>query len=150
MSDINVRKGRLSDKEFIIEAQIAMALETEELQLDREVLESGVQAVFDDPKKGEYFIAELDSTPVGCLLTLTEWSDWRNGNVLWIHSVFVRPESRGKGIYKKMYEHLKKTVTESDLRGLRLYVEKTNHRAQQVYKKLGMSDEHYALFEWLK
>ena len=42
-------------------------------------------------------------------------------------------------------------VRESDqYAGLRLYVDKTNLRAIDVYQKLGMSDEHYHLYEWLK
>ena len=34
--------------------------------------------------------------------------------------------------------------------GLRLYVDKTNTSAQEVYTRLGMSKEHYELYEWLK
>ena len=35
-------------------------------------------------------------------------------------------------------------------KGLRLYVDKTNLTAKQVYRALEMTDEHYQLFEWLK
>ena len=36
------------------------------------------------------------------------------------------------------------------LAGLRLYVEKANHAAHQVYRAMGMSPDHYDLYEWLK
>jgi GNAT superfamily N-acetyltransferase len=108
-------------------------------------------AVLNDSHKGEYFIAELDDEPVGCLLTLPEWSDWRNGTVLWIHSVYVIPPLRGSGVYRQLYLHLKeKVMADQSLRGLRLYVDKTNQKAQTVYAKLGMTKEHYELFEWMK
>jgi len=33
---------------------------------------------------------------------------------------------------------------------VRLYVDKRNAAAQRVYERLGMTREHYDLFEWLK
>jgi hypothetical protein len=42
-------------------------------------------------------------------------------------------------------------VRESDeLVGLRLYVDKSNKDAQSVYQTMGMTGEHYDLYEWLK
>ena len=122
---IEIRRGRRPDAPYIIDFQIRMAKEAEDLTLDRPTVEKGVQAVFDDPHKGAYWIAELDGKVVGCLLTVPEWSDWRNGTVLWIHSVYVIPSARRRGIFRMMYENLKTTVEQSaDLRGLRLYVER--------------------------
>lgn len=149
--DILIRPGLLFDIPVIAESQVKMAWETENLKLDPPTVDKGVAAVFDDPAKGKYWLAEVDGQVVGCLLTVPEWSDWRNGTVLWIHSVYVHPDFRKHGVYKKLYLHLKQMVEESpDLRGLRLYVDKTNERAQKVYEALGMSGEHYHLYEWLK
>jgi RimJ/RimL family protein N-acetyltransferase len=39
---------------------------------------------------------------------------------------------------------------DEDVRGIRLYVDKRNTRAQQVYARLGMNGEHYQVFEWMK
>lgn len=149
--DIKIRPGLLFDVSVIADFQYKMALETENFKLDPSTVEKGVGAVFDDPSKGKYWVAEVNGQVVGCLLTVPEWSDWRNGTVLWIHSVYVVPEFRKNGIYRKLYAHLKSMVEESkDLRGLRLYVDKTNQRAQKVYESLGMSGEHYHLYEWMK
>lgn len=149
--NVQIRPGLLFDIPIIAEFQIKMALESENLKLDPPTVHLGVSAVFDDPSKGKYWLAELNGEVVGCLLTIPEWSDWRNGTVLWIHSVYVRPEHRKNGIFKKLYLHLKQMVEESkDLRGLRLYVDKGNLVAQAVYDSLGMSGEHYHLYEWLK
>lgn len=149
--DILIRPGLLFDIPVIAESQVKMALETENLKLDPATVDKGVSAIFDDPSKGKYWLAEVDGSVVGCLLTVPEWSDWRNGTVLWIHSVYVHPDFRKQGIYKKLYQHLKQMVEESpELRGLRLYVDKGNVKAQKVYEALGMSGEHYHLYEWLK
>ena len=150
--NIKVRPGLLFDIDVIADYQVKMAFETENgLKLDPPTVNLGVTAVMDDPSKGKYWLAEVDGQVVGCLLTVPEWSDWRNGTVLWIHSVYVHPDFRKHGVYKSLYQHLVEMVKESpDLRGLRLYVDKTNTRAQKVYESLGMNQDHYSLYEWMK
>jgi hypothetical protein len=39
---------------------------------------------------------------------------------------------------------------DDSLRGIRLYVDRRNVRAQEVYTRLGMNGEHYQVFEWMK
>jgi GNAT superfamily N-acetyltransferase len=146
-----IRGGRQGDLDAIVEFQILMARETEGLELDRETVVKGVQAVLDDLTKGKYWIAEVSGRSVGGLLTVPEWSDWRNGTVLWIHSLYVVPEMRGQGIFTQLYESLRARVERSpELKGLRLYVDKTNESASKVYERLGMDGEHYRLYEWMK
>ena len=146
-----IREAIREDAGAIVAFQIEMARETEELQLDADLVTKGVQHVFDDASKGIYYVAEKKGQVIASLLTTFEWSDWRNGTILWIQSVYVAPEFRGNGVYKKMYQHIQQLVEKDDqLKGIRLYVDQTNHRAQKVYRKLQMSAEHYQLFEWLK
>jgi ribosomal protein S18 acetylase RimI-like enzyme len=149
---INIREGIASDAVFIARSQVEMAKETEDLILDPATVEKGVGAVFQDPSKGKYFVAIGESGEyLACLLTIPEWSDWRNGTVMWIHSVYVIPAARRLGVYRTMYSHLKQKVeTDPKLRGLRLYVERKNARAQNAYQTLGMTKEHYELYEWMK
>ncbi len=146
-----IRKAIADEAEIIAGFQQAMALETEELELNNQVLIPGVKAVFDDPSKGNYYVAEVDGKVVSSLLTTFEWSDWRNGTVLWIQSVYVRPEFRQQGVYKAMYQHIKSLVeTDNSLKGIRLYAEKANFTAHRVYENSGMNADHYQLYEWLK
>ena len=148
---IEIRKGKLSDTERIVELQVRMAQETEGLGLDKTVVGRGVQGVFQEPARGTYWVAEEKGRVVGVLLAIPEWSDWRNATVLWIHSLYVIPEARGQGVFKKLYLNLEKQVQQSpELAGLRLYVDKQNKSAQEVYEKLGMNKHHYELYEWLK
>ncbi|MFI5391101.1 MAG: GNAT family N-acetyltransferase, partial [Bacteriovoracales bacterium] len=73
------------------------------------------------------------------------------GKVLWIHSVYVLPKYRKTGIFKEMYNYLKEIViAEPKILGLRLYVDNKNQTAQKIYKKLGMENDHYSLYEWIK
>ena len=146
-----VRQATRSDSASIVEFQLSMAWETEELKLNEPTVIKGVAAVFEDPSKGIYYVAETEGKVVGSLLTTFEWSDWRNGTVLWIQSVYVRPEYRKRSIFSKLYKHIQEKVNgNTALRGIRLYADKTNIPAHGVYEHLGMTAEHYQMFEWMK
>lgn len=148
---ITYREGTPDDATPILEFQIAMALETEDVRLEREITGQGVQAVFADPSKGRYFVGEENGRVIASLLITYEWSDWRNGTVWWIQSVYVAPEARGRGVYAGLYQHVKAMVeAEPAIRGIRLYVDNRNKAAQNVYARLGMEGEHYRVFEWMK
>jgi GNAT superfamily N-acetyltransferase len=145
------RDATPADAAEIVDFQIAMATETEDFALDRAICTKGVQAVFADRALGRYFVAETDSKLAASLMITLEWSDWRNGVVWWIQSVYVRPEHRRRGVYAGLYDHVKQ-IAERDrhVRGIRLYVDRRNTSAQEVYRRMGMNGEHYQVFEWMK
>jgi ribosomal protein S18 acetylase RimI-like enzyme len=146
-----VRKATSQDVDFIVDFQLQMASETEGVELKLFVVTKGVSAVLNDSSKGQYYVAEIDGKVVSSLLTTFEWSDWRNGTILWIQSVYVLPKFRRKGVYRNMYSYIKEQVLKNEnLNGIRLYADKSNFAAQKTYKTLGMSPDHYVTFEWLK
>lgn len=152
---IQVREATRADISVIAAYQVAMAFESEGMPLEPETVIKGVNALMDDPGKGIYYVAYEDTsssgTLLGTLLVTREWSDWRNGWVLWIQSVYTIPASRRQGVYTALYTHIRDMVLHDDgLRGIRLYADKSNARAQAVYRRLGMTDEHYTTFEWMK
>lgn len=157
LPSITISKADLPELEFIAQSQVAMARETENLELDIQTVRLGVRRVIESKDQiGFYLVARSGATretasPVGCMLVLTEWSDWRNASVCWIHSLYVLPNGRKKGVFRRFYETLQDEVnTRSDLRGIRLYVDHTNLAAKEIYRKLGMRDDHYQMFEWMK
>lgn len=144
-------KAVQSDAVRIVEFQIAMALETENLQLDRLVCASGVQAVLDNATLGCYYVAVAGGQAVASTLITYEWSDWRNGVVWWIQSVYVVPAARQQGVYGGLYRHLQNLArNDESVRGIRLYVDRRNKAAQEVYTRLRMNGDHYQVFEWMK
>ena len=147
---IIIRKAVPSDTPSIVDFQLRMALETEDMKLVPEIVTKGVDAVFNDLSKGQYYVAEADGMVIASLLITYEWSDWRNCNVWWFQSVYVVPEFRRKGVFRKMYSHIRELAVQQDIAGLRLYVETKNSRAQKTYEALGMSSEHYAFYEWMR
>jgi ribosomal protein S18 acetylase RimI-like enzyme len=107
-------------------------------------------AVFEKPARGEYWVAEENGNVIASLLITYEWSDWRNTNVWWFQSVYVLPDFRRKGVFRSMYNHIKKEGGAQGIAGLRLYVETNNTRAMKTYEALGMTSEHYTMYEWLR
>lgn len=147
---IVVRKASPSDAPVIKGFQQKMAWETEKITLDPDTVTKGVNAVFLDQSRGRYYVAVAEGKVVASLLITYEWSDWRNRNVWWFQSVYVIPEFRRKGVFRKMYSHIRNLAEVQGIAGLRLYVETRNTVARRTYEVLGMSGEHYSFYEWMR
>lgn len=125
-----------------------MASETEDKGLNPTTLQQGVSEVLRNPQKGFYLLAVLSETVVGQLMITYEWSDWRNGYFWWIQSVYVNQGHRKRGVYKALNEEvLNLARLNGGICGIRLYVDKDNTDAQQVYRNLGMSESNYDMYE---
>ncbi len=149
-STILVRHAEPRDQAAVVEFNRLLAFETESKTLDPRVLVLGVIQALSDPDRCRYWVAELEpqGVIVGQAAVTREWSDWRNGWIWWLQSVFVAKPARGRGVFKRLFQQIR-TEAENDPSaiGLRLYVEQQNHRAQQVYQNLGMQPGGYHVYE---
>lgn len=145
---IVVRPATPADRDPIVAFNLAMARETEDKTLDPEIVREGVASLLGDPTKGRYFLAESPGGEVAGQASVTyEWSDWRNGVVWWIQSVYVAPEHRRAGVYSHLHRHIRKAARREGAIGLRLYVERENRGAQEAYRALGMEETAYLMFQ---
>jgi GNAT superfamily N-acetyltransferase len=148
--DFILREGRSGDAGIIAAFNSAMAEETEGKALDPDRIGPGVQNLLEDATKGRYWVAECAGQVIGQLMVTYEWSDWRNGTIWWIQSVYVRPDWRRNGVFRALYRHVESLASETpQVVGLRLYVEENNRRAQQTYAALGMVKPSYLVMEAL-
>ena len=145
--EVKITKGQIEDIEFIAGFQVDMAMESEGTLLDKNTVTKGVSAAMNDEHKGSYYVAKVDGKVVGSLMLTREWSDWNNGWYWWIQSVYVAPEYRRQGIYKSIYQAVCADAKQQNVAQVRLYVDKTNTRGQQVYASLGMQESHYLIYE---
>jgi ribosomal protein S18 acetylase RimI-like enzyme len=146
--EITVRPATPDDIAFLVHGNAQMALETENLSLDMDRLRRGVHAVFDDPSRGFYLIAEVNGTRAGQMMITCEWSDWRNGVFWWIQSVYTVPELRRRGVFHALYAQTTALAQQNgSVCGLRLYVDVHNLHAQATYRRCGMHETAYRLFE---
>ena len=142
-----IRAARESDADVIAQYNIGIAKETESLGLDPATVGRGVRAVLADRAKGTYFVAEVDGRVVGQLMITHEWSDWRDGDIWWVQSVYVHPEHRKLGAFKALYRHAEQQAKAAGAVGIRLYVDAHNVTAQQAYTRLGMQLGNYRVME---
>ena len=145
--EIRTREATVTDAADIVAFQLAMARETEELELDAEVVARGVRAVFDRPSRGRYFVAEDGGEVIASLLITYEWSDWRDGDIWWVQSVYVHPDHRKVGAFKALYRHAEQAARDAGAVGIRLYVDEHNEGAQAAYVRLGMHLSNYKVME---
>jgi len=145
----NIRKANIEDLEIIVKFNYNLAKQTEDLELDLEILTEGVAAILNDPEKGQYYVYVIDNKVVGQIMHTYEWSDWRNGTFFWVQSVYVDEGHRRKGIFKELYNHVKQICDNDEgIAGIRLYVEKENFNAKATYKSLGMHECNYHMYEY--
>ena len=148
--NVSIRDALRSDVDTIAEYNSLLADETESSPLSVGIVAAGVLAILEDPSKGRYWVAELDGRIVGQILITFEWSDWRNGMLWWIQSVYVHADFRRKGICSALYRHVESLASRHpDVCGIRLYVEHDNAPAQSAYGSLGMSMTDYLVMERL-
>ena len=100
-----------------------------------------------DPTKGLYFVAEADGVVVGQLMITHEYSDWRDGDIWWVQSVYVHPDHRKRGAFKALYRHAQQQARAAGAVGIRLYVDADNQNAQNAYSRLGMELSNYRVMQ---
>lgn len=93
-----IREAKIADSSHIAAGNTTMAEETEGKALDPGTVGPGVRTLLGDRTRGRYWVAESAGEVVGQMMVTYEWSDWRNGTIWWIQSVFVRPDWRRKGV----------------------------------------------------
>ena len=147
-AEVTVRRATAQDAETLVAFNAALAQETEGRRLDPERLRQGVRALLARPERGFYVVAEARGKVVGCLMITFEWSDWRNGDFWWIQSVYVLPGWRGRGVYRALHSHIRaEALRRPDVCGLRVYVDRDNHRARRTYIRMGMCPARYDMLE---
>lgn len=145
---IHVRSANLSDQAFIVQFNARLAEESEGKTLDLAVLENGVKQALTNSGRLRYWIAEVGGQVAGQAAISWEWSDWRNGWIWWLQSVYVQTPYRGVGVFRSLLAEIQNSArVEQDVIGLRLYVEDHNLAAHKVYQAVGFQPGGYQVYE---
>jgi ribosomal protein S18 acetylase RimI-like enzyme len=143
-----VRDATTDDIDFIVECNCLLGTETEDKTIDRDLLTSGVHLGFSRPELCRYFIAEVAGRAAGMTMVTYELTDWRDGVIWWLQSVYVLPDFRNLGVFRAVYHHIETLARRSsEVRTLRLYVRSDNERAMRTYRAMGMTHAGYEVFE---
>lgn len=145
---VAIRPATDADVDILTEFNCRLAIETEDKRLDEPTVRSGVSHGLNLPDEVLYLVAETNGQVVGQLMLTREWSDWRDGWMAWLQSVYVAAECRGQGVFRQLLDHAKDTLRQqADVVCLRLYVERDNHSAIETYHRLGFQDPGYRVLE---
>lgn len=144
---IRIRPATKQDAEVIVLQNLSLAMESEGITLDKELVRKGVLALLDDKNKGFYIVAEENNRIIGQLMITVEWSDWRNKPIWWIQSVYVQKNWRHKTVFTRLLAFVRTQALEQNVAFLRLYVHHDNQTAIQVYEKSGWSKEPYLFYQ---
>ncbi len=144
----SIRTATVEDIPALVDFNCAIARETEGKELPQEIVTRGVTRGLAQGAEVVYYVADDGSGPIGCLMLTREWSDWRDGWLAWVQSVYVKPEYRSQGVFRSLLKHVRDTLQhQADVVGIRLYVEAENSRAQAVYLRTGFVDPRYHVLE---
>jgi ribosomal protein S18 acetylase RimI-like enzyme len=147
LSEINIREANKGDLAILVQNNQALAKETEVLLLDKDVLREGIEQAL-KREECHYFVAMIGEKVVGQTMITYEWSDWRNGIIWWIQSVYVLPAHRKQGIFRVLFKYIENLAkVHPQVKALRLYVMHNNNAGQDTYQSLGMNDSGYIVFE---
>ena len=145
-----IRPADAGDIATIADFNVALCRETEGRELDPATVTKGVRRFVSEPSRGRYFVAQIDGEVVGQTAHTFEWSDWRNGEIWWIQSVYVHPRHRGLGVFRALFHHIRELgERDADCCGIRLYMERDNETARRSYLSLGFSQSGYEVLEHL-
>ena len=127
---INIRKANSSDITILVHNNQALARETEALELNENILRDGIKQAL---KRNEchYFVAIIDGKVVGQTMITYEWSDWRNGIIWWVQSVYVHRNYRRRGVFRNLFLHIESLArNHPQVKAIRLYVMNNNKTGQ--------------------
>lgn len=145
---IVIRSATSEDVAVIAEYNCRLALETEGKTLDRDTVDAGVCRGLELGDEVQYFVAEDETGVIGQIMLTREWSDWRNGWMIWLQSVYVASEKRGVGVFRLLFERsVELARLRCDAVCVRLYVEHENDTATATYRRLGFRNSGYLVME---
>lgn len=145
---VEIREARFDDWPVIADFNTRLAAETEGKRLDPDTIAQGVRTLLSQPQHGRYFVACFHGGIVGQIMHTREWSDWRNGEIWWLQSVYVLSDFRQRGVFRALFAHLQSLAQSSpEVIGLRLYFEEHNARAKEAYLNLGLKLAGYSVME---
>ena len=112
--DICIREAHTDDLSILVENNLALAKETESLNLDKDVLRKGIEQAL-SREECHYFVAVISGKVVGQTMITYEWSDWRNGVIWWMQSVYVLPDYRKQGVFRKLFSQIEKMESSKNI-----------------------------------
>jgi ribosomal protein S18 acetylase RimI-like enzyme len=112
--------------------------------------DAALAALLADERFGRVWIARSGGAAAGYLVMTLGYSLEFGGRDAFVDELFIKEEFRGRGLGKAALVRAEEVCRERGIRALHLEVERSNVRAQTLYRKSGFQDhDRYLLTRWL-
>jgi diamine N-acetyltransferase len=115
------------------------------IPFDERAARAALRGVLADPAHGRALLIEVEDAVAGYLVVCFGWSLEFHGRDAFLDELYLRERFRGQGIGTRALEVAAEVCRTSGVRALHLEVERSNTRAQSVYRRTGFADRDYYL-----
>ena len=136
-TDLVLRAATVADTPIILELVTALA-EYERIADGLVATEERLrESLFGPSPEAEVVLAEVDGRSAGFAIFFHNYSTLLARKGIWLEDLFVRPEHRGRGIGRRLLEHLARLAVERGCGRLEWWVLDWNESAIRFYRSLG-------------
>ena len=137
MTEFEIRPASEADAHLIL-AFVKLIAENDGDLDDVVATEDDVrQALFGERAHAEGVIAYQAGEPAGCAVFCPKYSSYTGKIELYLEDLAVSPGARGKGIGRKLLQHVARVAVERGATRLEWFVTRTNSSAIAFYQSLG-------------
>jgi ribosomal protein S18 acetylase RimI-like enzyme len=137
--DPHLRLATPDDCALLVELMTEFYAEAD-YPLNRRRAELAFSEVLGDPKLGLVWLIEIESGPVGYVVMTLGYSMEYGGRDAFVDDLFIRPDSRGRGLGTLAVQTVRAACGERGVRAIHLEVGRENDAAQSVYRRAGFVD----------
>lgn len=148
----NIRFKKASPEDIPLLSKMIKKLYTSENTpfIEPDVLYA-LDKLVNNEKFGTAFIIFSNDSVAGYMIIASVFSVEFKGEAAFLDELYIEENFRGKGIGSKAVEYAEKYAIEKGYKALRLEVEHSNVKAQNLYKNKGFTiHERHLMTKWLK
>ncbi|KAH0486548.1 MAG: hypothetical protein KVP17_003205 [Porospora cf. gigantea B] len=139
-----LRKAGLDDAEVLAQFYKQLALESQGRRVDLDLLRKSLQHALTS-QSAHILLIQVGPKPVASLRFRDHWNLMKAAYVYDIDGVYVTPEHRRQGLYRKLFEAVRDIAGHGDP-VLRVEVEEGNTGAQEALKHMGLARSSALIF----
>ena len=134
---IEIRYATRDDLPFLADCLGELFTLESDFLPDREKQLRGLRLILETPGLGQLFVLKVNDKLAGMASALITISTAEGGRVLLLEDVFVHSDFRGKGLGRRLLEHVLDWACKQGMMRVTLLADHDNHTAINFYQKLG-------------
>jgi ribosomal protein S18 acetylase RimI-like enzyme len=130
-----------ADVPAVLRLMTGLYQEDGEVRLDPAAAQRALRQLLASPEAGAVWVAEFEGEPIGYLALTYGFSLEYHGRDAFIDELYVAPSHRGRGIGREALEVAEAACRVRGIGALHLEVERSNVRAESLYRRAGFRDQ---------